>query len=254
MVGDERGASCYNVSGRHADDECCPPPTIERTSIRVCGRDYAHGAPRPCGTCVAFSPAVQHTRAAWIRGLRLYRQVAPPETALEDDAVTPLDACVHARSRFTSIEHPDRCAVYSVHEPGTDDEMPGPGDHTLVAVREFRRVPLRASTLRLVIFVARAGAEAQALAILAHYAEHALSLYQPAYLLLARSFEAPGIIALLTGVQLSTALESSARCPFSVDALLPELMPLLAAEPEVYSYDPERQAEALVSAVSPYAV
>ena len=165
-----------------------------------------------------------------------------------------IDERVHARSRFTSLTHPDRHALYSVHEPGADDEMTGPGDHTLVAVREFRRVPLRASALRLVIFVARAGAEAQVLAILAHYAERALSLYQPAYLLLARSFEAPGIIALLTGVQASASLESSARCPFSVDALLPELTPLLVAEPDVYAYAPEPQAQAVVSAVSPYAV
>jgi hypothetical protein len=123
-----------------------------------------------------------------------------------------------------------------------------------VAVREFRRVPLRASTLGLVLFAARAGAEAQVLAILAHFAEHALSLYQPAYLLLARSFEAPGIITLLTGVQASAALESSGASAFSVDSLLPELMPLLVAEPELYAYAPEPRPEALVSAVSPYAV
>ena len=165
-----------------------------------------------------------------------------------------MDTHVHARSRFRSMAHPERLALYSLHEPGHDMDFTGPGDHTLVAVREFRRVPLQASSLKLVIFAARAGTEAQVLAILAHHAEHALRLYQPAYLLLARSFEAPGIIALLTGVQSAAALESCARTAFSVDELLPELMPLLVAEPEVYAYDPEPHPELLESAVSPYAV
>jgi hypothetical protein len=173
---------------------------------------------------------------------------------LDDETLTGADAHVHARSRFRSLANPDRFAVYSLHEPGEDAELPGPGDHTLVAVREFRRVPLQASTLGLVLFAARAGREAQVLAILAHFAERALSLYQPAYLLLARSFEAPGIIALLTGAQASAAFESSARHAFSVDALLPELAPLLVAEPEVYAYTPEPRPEPLLSAVSPYAV
>ena len=164
------------------------------------------------------------------------------------------DPHVHARSRFRSVTHPERIALYSVHDPAHIGDMTGPGDHTLVPVREFRRVPLQASTLGLVLFAARAGAEAQVLAMLAHYAERALSAYQPSYLLLARSLEAPGIVALITGVQAPAALESSSVSAFSLDPLLPELMPLLAAEPELYAYDPEPQTEPLVAAVSPYAV
>jgi hypothetical protein len=206
------------------------------------------------GTGVAFFPPVQYMRTAWIRGLRLYRQIDQPnadESVFDDDM---LDTHVHARSRFRSVAHPERIALYSVHDPAHIGDMTGPGDHTLVSVREFRRVPLQASTLGLVLFAARAGAEAQVLAMLAHYAERALSAYQPSYLLLARSLEAPGIVALITGVQAPAALESSAVTAFSLDPLLPELMPLLAAEPELYAYDPEPQAEPLVAAVSPYAV
>ena len=199
---------------------------------------------------------MQYIRAAWIRGLRLYRQFERPSAgeSVFDDASYPLDTNVHARSRFQSVTHPERFAMYSVHEPEHVTELNGPGDHTLVAVREFRRVPLQASALGMVLFVARAGAEAQVLAVLAHYAERALHLYQLPYLLLARSCEAPGIIALITGVQSAAALESSAAAAFSVDALLPELMPLLVAEPEVYAYAPEPHAEPLVAAVSPHAV
>jgi hypothetical protein len=173
---------------------------------------------------------------------------------LDDDVYFSADTHVHARSRFRSVRHPERFAVYSLHEPDHVAGFTGPGDHTLVAVREFRRVPLQASTLGLVLFAARAGAEAQVLAMLAHYAERALHIYQPAYLLLARSFEAPGIIALITGVQSAAALEASGSTAFSVDALLPELMPLLVAEPDLYAYAPEPAPEALLDAVSPYAV
>jgi hypothetical protein len=199
---------------------------------------------------------VQNSRAAWIRGLRLYRQFDRPsaDSVLDDDAYLSLDTHVHARSRFRSVRHPERFAVYSVHEPEHDAGLTGPGDHTLVAVREFRRVPLQASTLGLVLFAARAGAEAQVLAMLAHYAERALRLYQPAYLLLARSFEAPGIVALITGVPSAAALESAGPTAFSIDALLPELMPLLAAEPELYAYAPEPAPETLLDVVSPHAV
>jgi hypothetical protein len=122
-------------------------------------------------------------------------------------------------------------------------------------VREFRRVPLRASALGLVIFAARLGREAQVVAALAHFAERAVSHYQPPYLLLARSREQPGIIALLTGIQASSMLETGIGTPFSVDPLLPEVTPLLVAEPELYAYSPEIETESMfASAVSPYAV
>jgi hypothetical protein len=196
------------------------------------------------------------TRVPWIRGLRLYRSTgddAALAPSLYDLENTALDH-VHARSVFRSALHPDRYAVYFVHEPG--ETMPQtPGDHTLVVVREFRRVPLHASALGLVIFAARLAREAQVVATLAHFAERALSHYQPPYLLLARSLEQPGISALLTGVQATSMLDSGAPTPFSVDQLLPEVSPLLAAEPEIYAYFPMPSTESIFSpAVSPYAV
>jgi aryl-alcohol dehydrogenase-like predicted oxidoreductase len=164
------------------------------------------------------------------------------------------DGFVHARSRFRSVRHPERFAIYAVHEPG-EAFIETPGDHTLAVVREFRRVPLHASALGMVLFAARLGREAQVVATLAHYTERALSLYQPPYLLLARSLEQPGITMLLTGVQAASLLETGNASAFSVDVLLPELTPLLAAEPEYYAYAPEVTPESLFSsAVSPYAV
>jgi len=165
-----------------------------------------------------------------------------------------IDGHVHALSRFRSVRHPERFAVYSMHEP--DDglgEPTGPGDHRLDVVREFRRVPLQASTLSLLLFAARAGREASVVAALAHFAERALSLYQPPYLLLARSLEQPGITVLLTGVQTDAMLESGGAA-FGVEQLLPELMPLLAAEPEWYAYERDPAPQALFSTISPYAV
>ncbi len=158
------------------------------------------------------------------------------------------EGLVHARSRFQSVRHPDRFAVYAVHEPG-ESVVETPGDHTLVVVREFRRVPLHASALGLVIFAARLGREAQMVATLAHYAERALSHYQPPYLLLARSLEQPGITMLLTGVQATALLDTGGATPFSVDHVLPELEPLLTADPEYYAYAPDTAPESLFSSV-----
>jgi hypothetical protein len=172
-----------------------------------------------------------------------------------DDTDLALDGHVHARSRFRSVRHPDRYAVYSLHEPAeAAAELTTGGDHTLVAVREFRRVPLPASALGLVLCAARAGREAQVVATLAHFAERALSLYQPPYLLLARSLEQPGIVVLLAGVQATSLLETSGATAFSVDPLLPELTPLLVTEPEWYKYAPDLDPESLYSMVSRNAV
>ena len=174
---------------------------------------------------------------------------------MEEHLAMATDGFVHARSRFQSRRHPDRFAVYAVHEPG-EPLIETPGDHTLIVVREFRRVPLHASALAMVVFAARLGCEAQVVATLAHYAERALSLYQPPYMLLARSLEQPGITMLLTGVQANVMLETGLSSAFSVDHVLPELSPLLAVEPEHYEYSPEiAEPESIFSsAVSPYAV
>jgi hypothetical protein len=173
-----------------------------------------------------------------------------------DDMTDPvLDGHVHARSRFRSVNHPERFAVYSVHERGETFCGPiTPGDHTLVTVREFRRVPLRASALGLLLFAARAGREAQVVAALAHFAERALSVFQPPYLLLARSLEQPGITVLLAGVQSSALLESCGASVFSVAHVLPELESLLVVEPEWYEYAPDPKPESLVPLISPHAV
>ena len=193
--------------------------------------------------------AVPYTRSSWIRGLRLYRTTAgaaPPEPAEAGP--------VQARSRFQSVHHPDRHAEYTLRGP--DDPATrriGRGDHTLAVVREFRRVPLHASALGLVLFAARLGREAQVVATLAHFAERALSVYQPPYLLLARSIEQPGITALLTGVQSSLLLDLPASTLFSLEDVLPELAPRLAGDPEWYAYAPEAASDAL-AAVSRYAV
>jgi hypothetical protein len=191
---------------------------------------------------------VRRTRSAWIRGLQLYRLATGTEPfASADDIVGSLEGHVHARSRFRSVRHPERFAAYSVREPEYGFDPTGPGDHQLVVVREFRRVPLQASTLGLLLFAARAGREAQVVATLAHFAERALSLYQPPYLLLARSLEQPGITVLLAGVQRDAMLDSASATAFSVEQLLPELTPLLAAEPEWYAYAPDPALESLAA-------
>jgi hypothetical protein len=195
------------------------------------------------------------TRTPWIRGLRLYRTLGDDLSLACDDAIDPMhERHVHARSRFRSVTHPDRFALYSVHERG---EMLGgsvtPGDHTLVTVREFRRVPLHASALGLLLFAARAGREAQVVATLAHFAERALSVFQPPYLLLARSMEQPGITVLLAGVQSSAMLDSCGASVFSVASLLPELESALVVDPEWYQYAPDL-APTSVPLISPHAV
>ena len=197
-----------------------------------------------------------------MRGLRLYESTAgaPPSasTADRDDA---LDERVHARSRFRSVLHPERYAIYCVHDADSRDWSPSPpppsglpGEHTLIVVREFRRVPLDASALALLVFTARGGHAAPVLAALAHFVERAVSVYQPAYLLLAHSLEQPRVSTLLMGVHECTALQAANPSAFSLDALLPELSPVLATEPEWYAYCPEVLVPQESRAVSPYAV
>jgi len=199
------------------------------------------------------------SRATWLRVLRLYD--------VSDDTLTPaavldeqsslFDAGVHARSRFRSVVDPGRFALYSVHTDslpplsfGSDRE----GEHTLVAVREFRRVPLAASSLAMTVFTAKPGRAVPVVAAIAHFVERAVDLYQPGYLLLAHSLEEPRTSLLLMAVHDSTALGAGATSSFSLEALLPELAPLLAGAPEHYDYCPEPEAVPVTGAVSPYAV
>jgi len=192
------------------------------------------------------------TRPVWIRDLRIYH-------ALDDVGAAPGPAgagAPRARSRFRSLSDPQRIAEYAVREAAARhaDDVPllAAETHTLAVVREFRRVPLDASGLALMLFTARPGCAARAVATLAHWAEGAVSAYQPAYLLLARSLDQPGVSTLIAGVRERRALQGASRSPLGVEGLMPELAPLLALEPEVYGYFPDG---ALVPrAVSPYAV
>lgn len=206
---------------------------------------------------VALTSAMLRARSAWVRVLQLYE--------VDDDSPHPLagriedslvDARVHARSRFRSVDDPSRFALYSVHNAaeGAPGLPLGPDEQTLVAVREFRRVPLDASSLALTVFTARPGRAVSAVAALAGFVERAVGLYQPGYLLLARSLEDPRTSLLLTAVRDSILLGAAAPAAFSLNELLVELDPLLGAAPEYYEYCPEPEAASLTGAVSPYAV
>jgi len=199
------------------------------------------------------------TRPVWTRGLRLYRALASAavlDRVRNGDDI--FDTRIHARSRFRSQEDPTRFAVYTVHAAeawAPPTPVSEPGDHTLIVVREFRRVPLHASALAMLLLTARPGYSAPVLAALAHFVERAVSMYQPAYLLLAHSLEQPRISALMMGVHECAALAAASPAAFSVEALVPELEPLLTLRPEWFSYCPEREAQTVTSRlVSPYAV
>lgn len=197
--------------------------------------------------------------ATWIRQLTLYREERDPLLAALMGADEPRldldDPGLGAWSRFRSLDHPERLALYSIRlwdSADTTEIDTSAQDHTLVVVREFRRVPLQASTLRLMLFEAQPGRAAQTAATLALFVEQAVSLYRPAYLLLARSLEHPRLGVLLTGVRESSAMLAARPAAFSLDPLLPELRPLLVCEPEWYAYCPER--ELVESGVAPWAV
>ncbi len=200
-------------------------------------------------------PTVRHARCSpgslvfcfrptRIRRLQLYTSIdgrPDPRLVVADLEVWPL----LARSRFQSLDDAERFAVYSTH--GVEGPQrhaiglidPDPDRHTLMAVREFRRVPLDASALGLHVFTARAGRAAAVTATLAHFAERAVSSYQPSYLLLAHSLEQPHLTVLLTAVHVRHALQAASPAAFSIASLLPELEPILAAPPEVYAYCPD---------------
>lgn len=196
------------------------------------------------------------SRPTRIRGLTFCRtpggDLAVPDLALsaEDD----LAGLVHVRSRFRSVSDPDLSAVYAVHELGATlyaDTAPSV-HHTLRVVREFRRVPLDASALALALFRAKGGQVARAIAAVAHWAERAVSLSEPAYLLVAHSLEEPRLIVVLTGVHECDALLGSRTSAFSVDSLLDDAGPLLMDEPEWFAYCAPHRTDAQL--ISPSAV
>jgi len=193
-----------------------------------------------------------------MRGLRVYSALAGGLPDGADPADDLLDVRVHARSRFRSQDDPRRFAVYTVHDRQSwtpPSPLSDPSDHTLIVVREFRRVPLHASALAMLLLTARGGSAAPVVAALAHFVERAVSMYQPAYLLLAHSLEQPRVSALMLGVHECAALASASPAAFSIETLLPELAPLLAQRPEWFAYYPEPEAQTVTSTlVSPYAV
>src|SRR2546425_186106 len=99
------------------------------------------------------------TRPVWMRGLRLYCSMAsagPLDGIAGADDL--FDARVHARSRFRSQDDLTRFAIYTVHDAqawAPPTPVSEPGDHTLIVVREFRRVPLHASALAMLLLTAR---------------------------------------------------------------------------------------------------
>jgi hypothetical protein len=209
---------------------------------------------RRSGTLVALTARVFKLRPTRIRGLSFLRDPAgqgPEPLGLADD----LDGLLHVRSHFRSVTDPELFAVYAVHELGTAPlgNALGARHHTLMVVREFRRVPLDASALALVLLRARGGQVAGAIAAVAHWAERAVSLAEPAYLLVAHSLEEPRLIALLTGVQECEALARSRASAFSIDSLLAEAGPLLMPDPEWYAYCHPEYAET-TQLISPSAV
>jgi hypothetical protein len=196
---------------------------------------------------------MSRSRPAWVRVLRFY------EVGDEGAGFRPVDALlegqVHARSRYRSVADDSRLAVYSVYNAA---DVPagafGLDEHVLVGVREFRRVPLDASSLGLMLFTARPARAVQVVAALAEFVEHAVVAYQPGYALVAHLLAAPHTSLLLTAVQDATALGEAASAAFNLDRLLAELDPLLDTAPECYAYCPEAAPVPAVGVVSPYAV
>ncbi|MBI2205030.1 MAG: hypothetical protein HYU41_14365 [Candidatus Rokubacteria bacterium] len=152
----------------------------------------------------------------------------------------------HAHSRFRSRENPRRLALYSLADtstPGAALVRVGTEDHSLMVVREFRRVPLDASSLSLALFIARPGCASGAVAELAHFVERAVSAWEPSYVMLAQSLEQPPVIVLLAGVHQARALAGASATAFSVTTLPADLEPLLAEEPEIFEYCRDERAE-----------
>jgi hypothetical protein len=193
------------------------------------------------------------SRSAWVRVLQFQDGDAldPVLRPLED---TLLGVRIHARSRFRSLGS-SRLAIYSVHDAdGAPGLPPSPGEHTLIAVREFRRVPLDASTLALTVFTARPGHAAPVMAALAGFVERAVGLYQPGYVLLAHSLENPRTCLLLTATRDAMLLGAAAPAAFNLDDVLIELTPLLATAPESYEYCSEPDAATVAGPLWRYAV
>ena len=197
-----------------------------------------------------------HARSPFTRGLTFWEPGLDPAVPAASGGADRFDDTAHARSHFRSVANPRRFALYSLAEtPATDAVVVrlGSDDHTLMVVREFRRVPLYASALSLTLFTAQPGRASAAIAALAHFCERAVSAWEPSYLMLAQSLEQPRLVALFTGVHQVRALAGGRGGSFSLDALFPEIRTMLEEEPELFHYFSEEPA-ADVARVSPRAV
>ena len=207
-----------------------------------------------------FADHVFHARSIWTRGLTFWE----PTLDLPGDAVSlalsteiPEGPSPYARSRFRSRTNPRRFAFYSMAEmpdPGSVLVRLGSDDHSLVVVREFRRVPLYAASLSLAVLTARPGRAAETVATLAHFVERAVSCWEPAYLMLARSDEQPCLSVLMAGVHDPRALAAGTPSTFSLVTVMPELRPMLAEEPEIFEYYRAERLEDMFALVAPRAV
>lgn len=198
---------------------------------------------------VAGAPHVLSPPPTRIRALCLYRRDGGgrPSDPLGDFR---LDTHVHACARFRSLEDPERGALYAVGETGPrvrpgqrawTCRRRGHVEHALIAVREFHRVPLRASSLALTLFAARPGRAVSVVATLACFIERAVDSYRPGYLLLAYSMREPWVSMLLTSLRGTQG--------FSLEELRAEVGPLLQTPPERYAPD---FSSVLTSAPSPH--
>lgn len=195
-------------------------------------------------------------RPRWVRDLCLYRTGPPAGPASLLEPGPPV------QTRFQSTSDPECFALYSMRDGGGPRRGGEPSwlamvNHTLVTVREFRRVPLEASALALLLFSAHASGAARVIATLAHWVERAVSGYQPAYLLLAHSLEEPRTCVVLAAVHEGRALQRAHPSPLSLHSVLPEVQPWLEAEPARYDYCPEPEPAvppATGRLLSPFAV
>ncbi|MGH7308369.1 MAG: hypothetical protein ACREK6_06715 [Candidatus Rokuibacteriota bacterium] len=177
-------------------------------------------------------------RSRWVRDLCLYRTGPPTGLDFLPRPGPPV------QTRFRSTSDPECFALYSMRDGegprhATEPSWLAMVNHTLVTVREFRRVPLEASALALLLLRAHASAAARVIAALAHWVEGAVSGYQPAYLLLAHSLEQPGTCVVLAAVHERRALQRARTSALSLHSVLPEVQPWLDAVPARYVYYPE---------------
>jgi hypothetical protein len=201
-------------------------------------------------------PPMRYVRPLWTRHLSLYRASTAHAMPWAAGPPTEPDARPHVRSRFQSLSDPERFALYTVRDVAGEPAPPLAGGerHTLAMVREFRRVPLDASTLALLLFTARGEGVARVIAALAGWVERVVSESEPGYLLLAHSREQPSLSALLAAVHEGQALQAGRPSMFAVECMCGEVRPWLTAEPQRYAYCPETVRATVAAGPPPHVI